>query len=174
MRTGFHIGRDQAPGGVDGTTKEMLTLHHAGADLDDDWVLTDLGLSPGIYLPPTNEVCEGYVFTGVCLSTGGCLPLVPGGVSATHPLGRHPLGRHPPCADTPQADTPTDKHPPRQTPPAVLPGIWSTSKQYPSHWNAFVFMQLLPKLLFVYLPLQQNGTLNQLGFFLFWSSALDF
>ena len=22
-------------------------------------------------LPPTNEVCEGYVFTGVCLSTGG-------------------------------------------------------------------------------------------------------
>ena len=24
-------------------------------------------------LPPTNEVCEGYVFTGVCLSTGGSL-----------------------------------------------------------------------------------------------------
>ena len=23
------------------------------------------------YLPPANEVCEGYVFTGVCLSTGG-------------------------------------------------------------------------------------------------------
>ena len=23
-----------------------------------------------IYLPPANEVCEGYVFTGVCLSTG--------------------------------------------------------------------------------------------------------
>ena len=22
-------------------------------------------------LPPTNEVCEGYVFTGVSLSTGG-------------------------------------------------------------------------------------------------------
>ena len=22
------------------------------------------------FLPPTNEVCEGYVFTGVCLSTG--------------------------------------------------------------------------------------------------------
>ena len=47
VRTGFHIGGDQAPGGVDGTTKEMLTLHHAGADLDDDWVLTDLGLTPG-------------------------------------------------------------------------------------------------------------------------------
>ena len=23
-----------------------------------------------IFLPPANEVCEGYVFTGVCLSTG--------------------------------------------------------------------------------------------------------
>ena len=25
----------------------------------------------GLLLPPANEVCEGYVFTGVCLSTGG-------------------------------------------------------------------------------------------------------
>ena len=25
-----------------------------------------------LLLLPTNEVCEGYVFTGVCLSTGGC------------------------------------------------------------------------------------------------------
>ena len=24
-------------------------------------------------VPPANEVCEGYVFTGVCLSTGGSL-----------------------------------------------------------------------------------------------------
>ena len=24
-----------------------------------------------VSLPPANEVCEGYVFTGVCLSTGG-------------------------------------------------------------------------------------------------------
>ena len=24
-----------------------------------------------LFLPPANEVCEGYVFTGVCLSTGG-------------------------------------------------------------------------------------------------------
>ena len=24
-------------------------------------------------LPPANEVCEGYVFTGVCLSTGACM-----------------------------------------------------------------------------------------------------
>ena len=25
----------------------------------------------GSLLPPTNEVCEGYVFTGVCLPPGG-------------------------------------------------------------------------------------------------------
>ena len=31
------------------------------------------------YLPPANEVCEGYVFTGVCLFTGGYL-LLGGGV----------------------------------------------------------------------------------------------
>ena len=31
-------------------------------------------------LPPTNEVCEGYVFTGVCLSTGGGLHSWGGGV----------------------------------------------------------------------------------------------
>ena len=24
-----------------------------------------------LFLPPVNEVCEGYVFTGVCLSAGG-------------------------------------------------------------------------------------------------------
>ena len=38
------------------------------------------------FLPPTNEVCEGYVFTGVCLSTGGVC-LWSRGVS---PLVRHP------------------------------------------------------------------------------------
>ena len=26
---------------------------------------------PPELLPPANKVCEGYVFTGVCLSTGG-------------------------------------------------------------------------------------------------------
>ena len=38
---------------------------------------------PGVFLnmllPPANEVCEGYVFTGVCLSTGGPVWLLPGG-----------------------------------------------------------------------------------------------
>ena len=29
-------------------------------------------------LPPANEVCEGYIFTGVCLSTGGACVVVGG------------------------------------------------------------------------------------------------
>ena len=40
------------------------------------------------FLEPANEVCEGYVFTGVCLSTGECLP---------HFMLGHPPGRHPPA-----------------------------------------------------------------------------
>ena len=44
------------------------------------------GLTPSRnFLPPANEVCEGYVFTGVCLSTGcvvaprGACVVAPGG-----------------------------------------------------------------------------------------------
>ena len=33
------------------------------------------------YLPPANEVCKGYVFTGVCVSTGGGGGLCPRGIS---------------------------------------------------------------------------------------------
>ena len=79
-------------------------------------------------LPPTNAVCEGYVFTGVCLSTGGqvsasglggeYLPHPPGRSPWADPLGRPPgqtpLGKHP-RADTPRADTPG------QTPPGRHP-----------------------------------------------------
>ena len=32
-----------------------------------------------VLLPPANEVCEGYVFTGVCLSTGGVCVVAPVG-----------------------------------------------------------------------------------------------
>ena len=39
-------------------------------------------------LPPANEVCEGYVFTGVCLSTGGRAWLLLGGVHG-YSLGGH-------------------------------------------------------------------------------------
>ena len=43
------------------------------------------------YLPPANEVCEGYVFTGVCLSTGFSVwgVSIQGGL---HPGGLHPGG----------------------------------------------------------------------------------
>ena len=41
-----------------------------------------------LWLPPTNEACEGYVITGVCLSTGGCV------VDTDTSPGRYiPLGR---------------------------------------------------------------------------------
>ena len=62
-------------------------------------------------LPPTNDVCEGYVFTGVDLSTGG----VPGQV--------HP-GRYTPWAGTPSgryAPSPRAGTPPGQVRPRVVP-----------------------------------------------------
>ena len=42
-------------------------------------------------LPPTNEVCEGYVFTGVCLSTrgGGACVVAPGGMHGCSGGGGH-------------------------------------------------------------------------------------
>ena len=54
-----------------------------------------------LLLPPANEVCEGYDFTGVCLSTGGgCLPHCMLGY--TPPWGRsYPPGRYTPWAGTP-------------------------------------------------------------------------
>ena len=87
---------------------------------------------------------------------GGCLP---------HPLGRHPPGQTPPWADTPlgrqpprqttpQADNPPGRHPCSvharihplaqcmlgyTLPCTVHAGIWSTSRLYASHWNAFLF-----------------------------------
>ena len=35
--------------------------------MDDNSIIA----SNEFFLPPANEVCEGYVFTGVCLSTAG-------------------------------------------------------------------------------------------------------
>ena len=66
------------------------------------------------------QSCEGYVFTGVCLSTGGggvclsaCWDTTPP-QGADTPLGADtPKSRHPPGADTPREQT----HPPEQTPP---------------------------------------------------------
>ena len=104
-------------------------------------------------LQPANEVCEGNVFTGVCLSTGercvsqnalgrgcvsqhalrGCLPrgVFVQGVSAQD--GVCPGG----CLPGGVADTPTRT---RGRPPSRYYGIRSTSRRYASHWNAFLFL----------------------------------
>ena len=66
-----------------------------------DWsvifYLTDSVIVFPHLLPPANEVCEGNVFTGVCLSTGGmrdgrgaCVA----GETATAAGGTHPTGMH--------------------------------------------------------------------------------
>ena len=62
-------------------------------------------------LPFANEICEGYVFTGVCLSTGGSL-------RTETPLDRDPLTgqRSPPGQRT------------------------VTSGRYASYWNAFLLV----------------------------------
>ena len=118
---------------------------------------------------PANEVCEGYVFTGVCLLTGevsasgpggvsasgpgeGYLPLVPWGVSATP--SQTPSRQASPWADTPGQTPPLpsafwDTHPlpsacwDAHTPCPVHAGIRSTSRRYASHWNAFLFIILM-------------------------------
>ena len=63
------------------------------------------------FLPPANEVCEGYVFTGVCLARGGVWQTPPGQVHL-------PRAGTPPWADTP----PGQVHPApgRYIPPLFL------------------------------------------------------
>ena len=60
------------------------------------------------FLPSANEVCEGYVFTDVCLSTAG---------GGRHPPGRYtPSGRYTPWEGTP----PGKVHPRASTPPGQV------------------------------------------------------
>ena len=104
--------------------------------------------------------CEGYVFTGVCLSTGGCLPQCMLGYHP--PRSRHPppgadtpRSRHPPGADIPPgADSPRSRHPPgadnspgadtplEQTPPPPGRDGYCCGR-YASYWNAFFFLHFL-------------------------------
>ena len=60
--------------------------------------------------------CEGYVFTGVCLSTGGvCLSAC---WDTTPPAKETPLPRTPPVKETPPAkETPPQRRPPCQGDP---------------------------------------------------------
>ena len=87
------------------------------------------------FLSPANKVCEGYVFTGVCLSTGRVSAPLHAGIHtpwtdmpwAHTPLGTHPPGRLP-WADTPQADCPGHT-PPGQTPP-LHSACWDTVNKW--------------------------------------------
>ena len=78
-----------------------------------NWGISDLTkmfevLQKSSFLPPANEVCEGFVFTGVC-PRGVCLPEYILGY--TIPPGGDPPGRH--LEDNPQEDT---RNTPRHTP----------------------------------------------------------
>ena len=63
------------------STLDGSTLH-SGTTITLQVRLHVKSMSPLIYLPPANEVCEGYVFTGVCLSTGA--GLCPGAGVSVH------------------------------------------------------------------------------------------
>ena len=82
---------------------KLFGLHRTqfyGLKLTLNWIL----VTAYSYLPPAHEVCDGYVFTRVCLSTGG-----EGGVPGqVHPRA----GTHTP---TQTRYTPPDQvHPPEQ------------------------------------------------------------
>ena len=59
------------------------------------------------FLPPANVVCEGYVFTGVCLSTGGggCYPIMHCRWYPSIPCSRSGRGIIPACLAGFQAHT---------------------------------------------------------------------
>ena len=78
-----------------------------------------------ILLPPANKVCEGYVFTRVCLSTGGLYlgrypPQDQGNTPGpgtplwdqVHPWAGTPGQVHPQTRYNPWAGTPSQVHPP--------------------------------------------------------------
>ena len=70
-----------------------------------------------------NVVCEGYVFTGVCLSTGACIPAC---------LAGHQPGGCP--GPDPRWGVCVSQHALRQTSPSRRLLL-----RYASYWNAFLF-----------------------------------
>ena len=84
-------------------------------------------------LPPAKEVCKGYVFTGVCLSTGG-------GVCSIACWDTHPLAGTPPCRYTPCRYTPS-RYTPRRS--ACWDTVNKRAVRIPlecilGHWNVFL------------------------------------
>ena len=66
-------------------------------------------------LPPANVVCESYVFTGVCLSTGGISQQGDPWEGGTPRHGDPPAGRPPWQGDPPEGGPPGRKTPPPPT-----------------------------------------------------------
>ena len=92
-------------------------------------------------LPPTNIVCEGYVFTGVCLSIGGVLSQHALQVVSQHALQQGGLLRG---GHLVQGVPGLGGSPPGQSPWGVLlGGVWTSVM-------AFWFGSLLLKVTFCY------------------------
>ena len=119
-----------------------------------DYIITSC---PQFYRPQRSCGKVMFLHLSVILFTGGLPP-----PWADTSICRHPSGQTPPWADTPWADISLGRHPPGQTPTwadthpwadtpqadtpqAVHAGIWSTSRQYASYWNAFLFIYLAVK-----------------------------
>ena len=80
-----------------------------------------LSLSLNFYRPQRS--CEGYVFTGVCLSTWGVSASVHAGIPQP-PGSRHPPEQTPPRSRHPQRDG-------------------HCCGRYASYWNAFLLIHLI-------------------------------
>ena len=101
-----------------------------------------------LLLPPTNEVWGKVIFLhlSVILFTRGSTRE---GTALDRytllwvgtPLGRYTAYQVHPLAGTPPRQVPPGRYPPGQVHPlpTVHAGIWSTSGQYASYWNEFLF-----------------------------------
>ena len=81
----------------------MRDLHLIGNSSTVDVITTETLQ----FLSPTNEICKGYVFIGVCLSSGGIM---------SGPLHAwiHPSPAPRPEAEIPLRQTSPGRHPPAQ------------------------------------------------------------
>ena len=117
-------------------------FHHPTIKPDELYSINrNLLIFPCCLLPAATKLGQSNIFTGVCLSTGGCLTLCMLGYTL------HPPRADPPRADTPPRADPQEQTPTReQTPPPhreADSSIRSTSGRYASYWNAFLFADIV-------------------------------
>ena len=91
------------------------------------------------YRPQTKFAKVMFSLVSVCPYGWGCLPHCMLGYT---PPGRHPPGQRPPTQTPHWADTPSPG-PQADTPRTVHAGIRSTSGRQASHWNAFLFYNVI-------------------------------